>query len=59
MGLETMHYLRCDDCQDGWDDYYGTDSIKLIKSAKADGWVFRKGKCLCNFCNDKTQERDN
>jgi len=59
MPISTIHYLQCDECCDGWDDYYGSSRQEVIKNAKEDGWVFRKGKYLCNFCKDDNTKGDN
>lgn len=61
MGITTVHYLTCNDCGDGWDDYYGSNQKEVIRQAKHDGWVRQPTKdapfgevgYLCPHCKEK------
>ena len=44
MGITTIHYLTCNDCGDGWDDYYDADERVIIRQAIEDGWVLQPAK---------------
>lgn len=58
MGIMTIHYLYCDECGIGEDEYYGSTRKEITSSAKADGWKFTKGKYICNFCMGENKDEE-
>lgn len=50
MSVVRQFSMRCDECGDGEDDFYGSYSEDVRREAKEAGWIRRGNRDLCADC---------
>jgi len=50
MSVSRQFSMRCDECGDGEDDFYGSYSEDVRREAKEAGWIRRGNRDICVDC---------